>query len=89
MEKLSQGSRHCEDCRAWGFSECPYDTVTECDKACGRIKNPHNIKCGYPLCPYYNPEVKILDCPMPIEGAPCQGMGNPYEHHYGTNKEID
>lgn len=49
----------------------------------------HRIKCGYPLCPFYSPDVMNMDCPMPIEGAACQGMGNPYEHYYGINKPID
>lgn len=46
------------------------------------------IRCGWPLCPYYDPQQKLF-CPMPIQGSPCQGMGNPYEHYYGINKPID
>lgn len=48
-----------------------------------------HIKCGYPLCKYYNEETIRMRCPMPIQGSPCQGLGNPYEHYYGINKPID
>lgn len=51
-----------------------------------------HIKCGYPRCKYYNEETYYfveMRYPMPIQGSPCQGLGNPYKHYYGINKPID
>ena len=48
-----------------------------------------HIRCGWPDCKFYSEKAEILFCPMPIQGSPCQGLGNPYEHYYGINKPID
>lgn len=48
------------------------------------------VRCGEPLCPFYDPKVETAECPMPVnKGMPCLGMGNPWEHYYGLDKPID
>jgi hypothetical protein len=48
-----------------------------------------HIRCGYPLCRYFDERAPVLTCPMPIKDSACMGAGNPYEHYYGIAKPID
>jgi hypothetical protein len=52
-------------------------------------KDTDHVRCGYPLCPFYKENAQAMQCPMPIQGSPCEGLGNPYEHYYGIDKPID
>jgi len=58
---------------------CTCGHTTVCDCATNEV-GYMRIRCGWTLCQYYDEGAPVLVCPMPIQGAACQGMGDPNEY---------